>query len=200
MAKKAKGAAPVAVTALNSTGRSKIASAMVGAIGGVAKSGNLITTVCTCAISVAGGVKLSDADKDAIMRTVRESSAVQAMKKPATRASVLSRWNTVLSVYSLIPEAEKKLTQAIGYADWHNVMTLASKLKKSNGDIPKAVKKTVEAIAFRGGAGTKPKTKKQALERAKRLVNALAKLPHLKGFIRDLQSLAVKHEILAVKR
>lgn len=198
MAQKAKGTAPVAVTALNSTGRSKIVASMRDAIGGVAKSGNLITAVCTCAISVAGGVKLSDTDTDAIMRQVKDSPAVQAMK-PATRDSMLSRWRTVLGVYSLLPEATKQLERAVGFADWHNVMRLAVNTKRSKGNVAQAVKSTVAMITAKPG-DNKPKTKAQALKAARRIVRSLLALPHMgREFQNALRSLAVKHEIMTAK-
>jgi hypothetical protein len=193
-------AKPVPVTALNSSARSKIVVAMRGAVEGIGKSGALIAQVCNAALSVSGGAKLSDGDTDAIMHEVGRTAAIRDMSVN-TRKSVLSRWRTVLGVYTLIPEAEKKLRDRQGRAAWHDVMLLATRLKSNGGDIGKAVASVSAWMdqKKKPGAGI-PKTKAEAITAARGAVKRILKLPRLdRDFLRKLNALCVEFEILSAK-
>lgn len=192
--------AAVPVSALGSAARSKIVVAMRGAVDSIGKSGALIAQVCNAALSVAGGTKLSDGDTDAIMTEVARSPAIKDMSVN-TRKSVLSRWRTVLGVYSLIPEAEKQLRAKQGRAAWHDVMLLATRLKSNGGDVRKAV---VSVSAWmdqkKNGESSVPKTKAEAILAARKAVKRILRLPRLdRDFLRKLTGLCTEFEILAAK-
>lgn len=186
------------VTALNSTGRSKIVHAIRACAENIGRSGTLVSQVCAAAMSVAGGVALSATDTDAIMSEVARSAYVQGMK-PQTRKTVLSRWRTVLAVYSKLPEAEKLLRSRLGTASWHQVMTLAVRLKGNHGDVPAAVKSVFNA-AEKKNEPAEIKTKADAIKAARTRIKAVLKLPRLdRDFLRKLNALCVEFEIFTAK-
>lgn len=189
---------PAPVTALGSSARSKIVVAIRTGAESIGRSGTIITQVCKAAMSVASGVALSATDIDAIMREVGHSPYVRDMK-PQTRKTVLSRWRTVLGVYTLIPEAEKRLQDKLGSASWHQVMTLAVRLKSNHGDIPAAVNSVVKAAEPKPG-DNKPRTKADAIKAARSRIKAVLKLPRLdRDFLRKLNALCVEFEIFTAK-
>ena len=198
MKTKAKAKVAPPVTALGTSARSKIVAAIRGGADAIGRSGTIITSVCVAANSVADGVALSATDTDAIMSEVAKSSAIASMK-PQTKKTVLSRWRTVLSVYSLIPEAEKALRSKLGCASWHDVMTLAVRLKSNGGDVPAAVSSVVKFRESKPGA-KKITTKTDAMKVAKDAVKRILRLPRMeKEFFRKLEALCVEFEILGAK-
>ena len=101
------------VAELSSSDRSGIARSVAEAIAEIGKSGSVITQVCAVAKKAAGGHALSQDDIDSITADVAKSPALQALNK-RNRDNTLSRWRTVLAVYSQVPEATESLRAKLG--------------------------------------------------------------------------------------
>lgn len=177
------------VAELSSSDRSGIARSVAEAIGTIGKSGSVVTQVCEAARKAANGVALSQDDIDSICTDVSKSAHMQALNK-RNRENTLSRWRTVLAVYSSVPEASAQLQAKLGRCSWHESMALAAFLKRGK-TVSEAVKGVLDRANGKGSERAEPanatEAKKAAAMAIKRILK-LAKLP--RDLAGDLAKLA----------